>query len=305
MAITSSLGYGGSINEGAWARMADLLGGTGVAGLAHLRVTAGGTGDRAVTVATGTAFGDGIVDICETTTNLNAASVPSGVRWDTVAVRRNWQGAGGSSSLVVIQGGSAQALAPLNDDPGVLADYPLALIRCNAGQAAVQQVVDLRVRPTKHYIADSAVGLDVPGALTGSLLTVPGGTNEPARLYSRAGSGVFVPVDDPPWSSVPAVSGVTSHLAYRLRGGMVELDGSMSKTSGGWPVGSVTLGTLPAEARPPSNIRVPVALAGSATDGGPAVAPAELRTTGTVLLYNTVTGTGSAFFNVAFRKVVA
>lgn len=144
MTITST-GYHGTVDYADWAVMTSHMGAQyGVVGKDSYAVAVG-SGDRVVTVQPGTAQGQGIVDISDAVVNLTGAPVASGNRWDLVALRRDWNAGGGTSTLVLIQGGSAASIPTRNTDPGILDDQPVALVRFSAGQTAAQEVIDLRV----------------------------------------------------------------------------------------------------------------------------------------------------------------
>lgn len=103
-----------------------------------------GTGDRGLSVQTGKAAGQGIFDTSDAAVALTGAPVASGDRWDLVALRRDWTAK--TSTPVIVQGTSAQAIpAARLSEPGVQDDQPLALVRFSAGQAAAQEILDLRV----------------------------------------------------------------------------------------------------------------------------------------------------------------
>lgn len=120
-----------------------------VEGPTDLAVSIGGSGDRAVSVAAGSAWGDGVLSQWDAGATLNGAAVSSGSRWDTVVIRREWtpqSSPTGTATLMLLSGGSSQAISVnRTTDAGVTtSDQPLALVRFAAGQTAAQQVVDLR-----------------------------------------------------------------------------------------------------------------------------------------------------------------
>lgn len=140
-----SVGYAGSLGTADWAVM-NSFGRTGrwcVLGADDLRVSQG-TGDRALRVAAGRALGDGVLDEWDAGVDLAGAPVGSGSRWDTVVLRRDWDA--DETSVAILQGGSAKALAPtLTDNPGYSrADQPIAFVRFAADHTAVQEIIDLR-----------------------------------------------------------------------------------------------------------------------------------------------------------------
>lgn len=100
--------------------------------------------DRTLNVQPGRASGRGIVDVSYDVEIVGGDAVPSGSRWDTVVLRRNW--ADKTSTVMVLKGNSTKALAASRQTvPGVIDDHPLALVRFTAGQTSAQEVVDLRV----------------------------------------------------------------------------------------------------------------------------------------------------------------
>lgn len=121
-----------------------------VAGKGDLKVTAGGTGDRAVTVAAGAAWGDAVLSKWTTGANLNCAANSTGAtRYDTVVIRRAWTPAGtptGTATLMVLTGGSSGTIAATRTtDRGVTtSDQPIALVPVPTGSAVVGTPSDLR-----------------------------------------------------------------------------------------------------------------------------------------------------------------
>lgn len=123
-----------------------------VEGKADLKVTAGGTGDRAVTVAAGPngAWGDGVLSKWTTGANLNCAANSTGsTRYDTVVIRRTWTPAGtptGTATLMVLTGGSSASIAPgrMTDRGVTSSDQPIALVPVPNLAAVVSTPIDLR-----------------------------------------------------------------------------------------------------------------------------------------------------------------
>jgi hypothetical protein len=115
-----------------------------------LKATAGGAGDRAVTVSAGTAWGDGVLSTWNTSGVVNAAANSTGsTRWDTLVIRRHWQPASsptGTSTLLLLTGGSSKAIAVSREtDRGVTnSDQPIALVPVANGSAVAGPPVDLR-----------------------------------------------------------------------------------------------------------------------------------------------------------------
>jgi hypothetical protein len=145
MAITS-IGYDGSVNEAQWSKLVPLAGSShyGVAGAPDWKVTPHATLDRGVSIATGSGWGHGVLDTSDATVSLQGTTVSSGSRWDLVVARRNWGGAGGLTTFVVVPGSASKTLPARNTNAGTLDDQPLALVQFTAGQTAPTAVVDLR-----------------------------------------------------------------------------------------------------------------------------------------------------------------
>lgn len=166
----TSYGYPGTIDAAALAKWAPEVGGAqySVAGVNDWKVIIG-TGDRGIKVKAGTGLGDGILDIFNTDTNLNLAAVSSGDRWDLIVCRRTWSSTPGSSTSVfaIIQGSATKGLPSRNNNKGVQADQPIALVRARSGSTAIQEIVDLRVWAHNGgaYAIDELVKtyLDEPG----------------------------------------------------------------------------------------------------------------------------------------------
>lgn len=145
MAITS-FGYPGTIDaktQAVWLPMVSSAQ-YSVAGAGDLRVTARTAVDRGITVAAGTAAGDGVMDILST---AELAVIPSVAgtnvsRWFMVALRRNWNT--NASSIVVVAGSATRALPTRTNDPGGISDQPLALVRVESGKTTISEFVDLR-----------------------------------------------------------------------------------------------------------------------------------------------------------------
>lgn len=126
-----------------------------VGGKEDLKVTAGGTGDRAVTVGVPSgrpakAWGDAVLSLWTSAANLNCAANSTGsTRYDTVVARRTWTPAGtptGTTTLMVLTGGSSVAVAAgrLTDRGVTSSDQPIALVPVPNGSAVVGTPIDLR-----------------------------------------------------------------------------------------------------------------------------------------------------------------
>lgn len=147
MAFTS-VGYDGPIDERQWAELIPSVGSStyGVKGAQDLQVTAVAGQAQMVSVAPGTAWGQGVMDTELANTTIQCDAIASGIRWDLIALRRDWQpSAGGPSELVVVKGTTAKAIpATRLNEPGVQDDQPLALVQWQAGKTDPVMIVDLR-----------------------------------------------------------------------------------------------------------------------------------------------------------------
>lgn len=145
MAILS-LGYPGTVDAKAQATWLPMVAAApySVAGTGDLRVSQRTGADRGISVAAGTAAGDGVMDTLDVADNTLAIPIQSsGSRWYLVALRRNWST--NKTTLVLIGGSASKELPKRETTPGTLSDQPLALVRVEAGQAAVREIIDLRV----------------------------------------------------------------------------------------------------------------------------------------------------------------
>lgn len=145
MAITS-IGYDGSVNEAQWAKLIPMASAShyGVDDAGHWKVTAHPTLGLGVNIASGTGWGQGVVDTSDATVALASTSVTSGTRWDMVVARRNWSGTGGSTTFAFVKGSSSKTIPSRNHAPGSLDDQPLALVQFTAGSSAPTSIIDLR-----------------------------------------------------------------------------------------------------------------------------------------------------------------
>lgn len=244
MAITS-IGYDGTVNEAQWASMVPKVGVShyGVVGAGDLKVTVHGSLDRGVSIATGSAWGQGVLDTSDSIGSLQAATVGSGSRYDLVVLRRNWSGAGGATTLALVQGTSTKGIPARNTSPGTLDDQPLALIRIDAGQTAVQEIVDLRCWGrngglvamddlAKDYLTDVGTRVSISGVnwvrrvgTGGSAEWVRANATVQAQsitipISSGATSGSLAVTFPTPFSSAPVVTmtkGTTSGSASSQR----------------------------------------------------------------------------------------
>lgn len=145
-AALDSVGYDGVVDEVAWARLAPYMGAPyGVGGPDDLKVEAVAGLTRTVRISAGEGFGRGVLDVFPEAT-LQLPDVPSGVRWDLIAARRDWQPPTGVSTLDYLTGTSTQVLpAGRLREPGIEDDQPLALVQCSATSTVPTAIIDLRV----------------------------------------------------------------------------------------------------------------------------------------------------------------
>lgn len=209
----SSVGYDGTIDEVQWAGLTKMVGSPYAVGdYGHFAVTPVSGIDRTVSIAAGKAYGHGVLDTNSGALTVQLATLASGVRWDTIAIRRDWSPAGGTSTVVGITGTSSQVLASsLNANPGVLDDQPIALVKIVAGQQVPAAVVDLRTFPSKVITTSSLLAL--PDAPFGTEAVVGGAryrreldaTNSIAWVPTRR-AGLAVSSYSTPWSAYPGVA---------------------------------------------------------------------------------------------------
>jgi len=148
MAITSA-GYDGTVTEVQWASLIPSAGSSeyGVLGASDFNVTAHPTTAYAVNVSTGTAWGQGVIDISDSVVPVQCDAPAAGViRWDLICVRRDWRPlAGGPTTITKVNGGTtADIPAGRNNTPGTLDDQPLFLVQWTGGQTQPTAFIDLR-----------------------------------------------------------------------------------------------------------------------------------------------------------------
>lgn len=214
-----SVGYDGAIGEIDWSQhLAPLLGRPEtVAGTTDFRVTA--TTGLSVRVAPGVAHGWGVTDVSDAAEDIQLDAVTTGVRHDTIVLRRNWAGSsttptgiatGGRTSVGVQKGGASATIATLTRNGGVLAEQPLALVRVAAGATTVQVVEDLRAtHATAAYVRSMLAMTGPPGTRY---------TLEPdgRRYVTRATTSGGVEAQEewqPPPPTIPSITPVASGTA--------------------------------------------------------------------------------------------
>lgn len=265
----SSAGYAGRVSEVTWAQLAQYAGASyAVANDADLKLTIGGGGlDRGMTVAAGKAFGRGVYDTWGSATVLSAASVGSGVRWDTLVITRTWGVSGRTSVLTINQGTSAQQPTIVNNTPGTIDDQPLWLFKVTAGSTAISNLIDLRAFPSKIVSFATAAALPATPRLGAQALALDTGFRWVAELV--AGVATWQNLDSPNlvnWTSTNGLAGgagslipFDTPLAFGRVHGYGVLSGSVQRAAGlGALVAATgadtTIGVLPVGYRP-SNVR--------------------------------------------------
>jgi hypothetical protein len=117
----------------------------GVSGAGDWKVSIVANADRTVSIAQGSGWGCGITDVTDGNETLQFPPSASGVRWDTVAVRRDWTPTAGVSKFVIIPGGSTRAVSGSRvTGPGNIDEQPIALVAIKENQTQPDAVVDLR-----------------------------------------------------------------------------------------------------------------------------------------------------------------
>lgn len=148
----TSYGYGGYVaSEASWSALAVSLGTEyGVVDAGDWKVTAVPSSDRTISVAVGKGWGKGVYDVSSASVQKTLTTVSAGFRWDLVVLRRDTSGAGGSTSVVVIEGGATTAVAfglrkAFDTGDGTKDDQPLAVVRVDAGSTNITSIIDVRV----------------------------------------------------------------------------------------------------------------------------------------------------------------
>lgn len=175
MALTSVF-YDGPVTESARAANRAGLPEYGVYGAGDFKVTAHPSIPYAVLVKAGLAHGYGVTDTADVDQVVQCESLASGVRWDLIVVRRNWQPElGGPSTLEALQAGAEPVIpATRKTGPGVEDDQPLFLVKWQGGTSAPVDFIDLRVwagngglfakhDKVREYINDPGTDINVNG----------------------------------------------------------------------------------------------------------------------------------------------
>jgi hypothetical protein len=248
MAITN-VGYTGSImTDLEWGKVSSHGSSYSVDGAGDFAVSRVPTGDRAVRVAAGTAWGWGI--LAESPTDLTVTHA-AGSRWDTVVIRRNRDTK--TTTVMVLQGTAAKAISTARrvfSPSSQIDDQPIALVQVNATSSVVGEIEDLRCWGNNG-------GLVAASTLVHGYLQSPGASvriggvdwsNEP----NADGTWQWVRVDsDTGWLTVVGGAGWgpgATGPAVRLKNGRVKGRGYLVRVGGG-PItiayNQPQMGTLP------------------------------------------------------------
>lgn len=256
MAITS-VGYTGSImTDREWGEVSSRGSNYSVDGAGDFAVTRVPTGDRAVRVAAGTAWGWGILAV--NSTDLTVTH-PAGSRWDTVVIRRNRDTK--QSTVIVLQGTTAKAISSARrvfSGSSQIDDQPIALIQVNATSSVVGEIEDLRCWGSNS-------GLVATSPLVQSYLQAPG-----ANLRIGGVEWSYEPIEgtwqwvrtdgDTGWLSAVGLGAWGGNPAFRYVGGVVYGRGSFVLVGGAIRVefNAPQMGSLPAAIpKPKTEIQAP------------------------------------------------
>lgn len=262
------VGYAGEITDDNWRVMATATIGAmyGVDDFASFRATAG-SGDRAISLAPGGAFGLGVRDFSDAPITLTGAPVSTGSRWDMVVLRRDWDA--GTTTPLIITGSATKVLPTRNTGFGAVNDQPIALVRFAAGQSVAQEIVDLRCIP-----GDGGVVAFDPLTLTyldrvGTQVRI--GDTLWTRTVNGAGSPLWIPTDvtDTGWVNVSLGPSWLAVAGYPLRarrvGAEAEIRGAVKQTT---KASLANLATVSAMFRPVGNVPIGTARTNSSYTGG-------------------------------------
>lgn len=189
MTITSA-GYDGTVDEVQWASLIPSAGSSeyGVLGPSDFNVTAHPTTAYAVNVATGKAWGQGVMDVSDSVVPVQCDAPATGVvRWDLICVRRDWRPLlGGPTTITKVNGGTtADIPAGRNNTPGTVDDQPLFLVQWTGGQTQPTAFIDLRCwagnggvtarnDKVRNYLTRAGTQVEILGALWQRRVTANG-----------------------------------------------------------------------------------------------------------------------------------
>lgn len=304
-------GFDGTVSEGA--QVADLTVHPGEYGVGGFRGTSGDCRvtivsgvDRTVRVATGYAWGKGVAGYNAATVDVQATTISSGTRWDTVVLRRDTSA--NTLTPLILAGTSAQAIA-VSREVGYTSnkdDQPIALIRLVAGQSNVQEVVDIRCWAANGGLF--ALSTYALGYLETAGTVVQIGNTMHRRTTDGAGTDSWttyelVPGDSgwvapSPWG---LNYGTNSTAQTRKIGNVATMRGYFRPLSGSISAGRT--GSVGVVAHPPTATRrfPAVAYISGHTTEYQSTATVEISSSGNVYLYCTGSTTSVIVDDITYR----
>lgn len=295
MAITS-IGYDGTVDEVQWAKLHPAASSRPtLVTVADASIVTGAT--RTVRMPAGSWYGFGVYDTSDANVDLVGGAVSSGTRWDTLVLRRDWTT--NTSTFMLLAGTSTKAIsAAVQNNPGVVADQVLYLVRFDSALAEAQELADIReFGRTMMFFVDGASGFpDASRYLYGQPMIGRLGASLGQDLAIKRSTGWDYLLARP-WTDLPLSGSVASgNLAqYRVVGDVLELRGLVQPAGGGsFSTSFLTVATLATSLRPQVGAQFAVGAGGvsastyhallqirSATDGG----TIEVKTSGTGVTY--------------------
>ena len=258
MALTSVF-YDGPVTESDQARNLAGVPEYGVYGPDDFKVTAHPSIPFAVLVKAGRAHGCKVTDTAAEDQVVQCETLPSngGVRWDLIAVHRDWQPLnGGPSELIALQAGSSPAIPPTRQNiPGDKDDQPLFLVKWQGGVSAPVDFIDLRCwAGNGSVIAKDDLAL---GYLARLGTRVKIGAKMWSRELDANGSEMWVNEDgEGPWMDLTAANGWafvpgTGKCRRVARGALLQINmeatyrGTAGTPQPEWGVATLPAGTAP------------------------------------------------------------
>lgn len=231
----------------------------GVYGNEDFRVVAHPSIPYAVLVKKGRAHGHGVTDEATVDQVVNCPSLTSGVRWDLIVVRRNWQPElGGPSTLEAIEAGNeARIPAERKVGPGVEDDQPIALVKWQGGVSAPVEFRDLRVWSNnagmfavdplaRQYLAKIGTRVKIAGEVWSYERLSATETD----WVNEDGSGPWVDLTlEPGWANN---GGSRARARTMGRGSFIQVQADVRYTNGpaiyeGWTIAKFPGGMIPKE----------------------------------------------------------
>jgi hypothetical protein len=195
-----SYGYPGSVNAAVLADWLTRVAGArfSVGGKDDWKVSVQGNLDRGIRINGGIGVGDSVMDVFPDYETLSLPAVASGSQWFLIARRRNWSTPATTNS-VVIPGTAERKLPNRSDSPGQESDQALALVRVQAGDTVVKEIIDLRAWAGSGGVEAA----DILGR----------------EQLARPGAAVKIGSDMHRYEYTPANGGAFAWKVYPLRGG--------------------------------------------------------------------------------------